>query len=112
MGVYFALSALDFPFCYLLVRYVGTERVGEIEHYISSHVSQVIPQGVKDGWERLRAAFKRNEEKALNDGGKISVGVEMAGWGVAKADEAHKAEASKLLFPVFSEASRLFVPAP
>jgi hypothetical protein len=29
VGVYFALSALDFPFCYLLVRTLGTDRIGE-----------------------------------------------------------------------------------
>lgn len=28
LGVYLALSALDFPFCYLLVRYLGADRVG------------------------------------------------------------------------------------
>lgn len=28
VGVYFALSVLDFPFCFLLVRVVGTERIG------------------------------------------------------------------------------------
>ncbi|KAF8863630.1 hypothetical protein BDZ45DRAFT_106414 [Acephala macrosclerotiorum] len=27
LGVYLALSALDFPFCYLLVKYLGTERI-------------------------------------------------------------------------------------
>ena len=29
VGVYFLLSAADFPFCYLLVKYLGTERIGE-----------------------------------------------------------------------------------
>lgn len=29
LGVYFLLSALDFPFCYLLVRTLGTDRIGE-----------------------------------------------------------------------------------
>lgn len=29
VGVYLALSALDFPFCYLLVRYLGTDLIGE-----------------------------------------------------------------------------------
>jgi hypothetical protein len=29
LGVYLALSALDFPFCYLLVRAFGTDRIGE-----------------------------------------------------------------------------------
>lgn len=35
LGVYFALSALDFPFCYLLVKYLGTERIGEFEFLFS-----------------------------------------------------------------------------
>jgi len=29
LGVYLMLSALDFPFCYLLVRTLGTDRIGE-----------------------------------------------------------------------------------
>lgn len=32
VGVYFALSVLDFPFCFLLVRVVGTDRIGEWRH--------------------------------------------------------------------------------
>jgi len=30
VGVYFALSVLDFPFCFLLVRIVGTDRIGAL----------------------------------------------------------------------------------
>jgi N-terminal acetyltransferase 2 len=30
LGVYFALTALDFPFCYMFVRYMGTDRIGEL----------------------------------------------------------------------------------
>lgn len=30
LGVYFLLSAIDFPFCYLLVKYLGTDRIGEL----------------------------------------------------------------------------------
>lgn len=29
LGVYLFLSAADFPFCYLLVRYLGTDRIGK-----------------------------------------------------------------------------------
>jgi N-terminal acetyltransferase 2 len=29
LGVYLALTAIDFPFCYLLVRYLGTEKIGK-----------------------------------------------------------------------------------
>ncbi|KAF1811128.1 hypothetical protein P152DRAFT_374950, partial [Eremomyces bilateralis CBS 781.70] len=34
VGVYLALSALDFPFCYLAVRWLGTDRIGRWEHKI------------------------------------------------------------------------------
>ena len=34
VGVYLALSALDFPFCFLAVRWLGTERIGRWEHKI------------------------------------------------------------------------------
>lgn len=30
VGVYLGLSVLDFPFCFLLVRVVGTEKIGQI----------------------------------------------------------------------------------
>ncbi|KAF2005006.1 hypothetical protein P154DRAFT_571746 [Amniculicola lignicola CBS 123094] len=32
VGVYFALSALDFPFCFLAVRTIGTDKIGHYEH--------------------------------------------------------------------------------
>jgi N-terminal acetyltransferase 2 len=32
LGVYLALSVLDFPFCLLAIRLLGTERVGRWEH--------------------------------------------------------------------------------
>lgn len=34
LGVYFALSALDFPFCFLAVRLLGTDRIGRWEHAV------------------------------------------------------------------------------
>ncbi|KAF2759759.1 hypothetical protein EJ05DRAFT_474820 [Pseudovirgaria hyperparasitica] len=34
LGVYFALSALDFPFCFLAVRLLGTDRIGHAEHVV------------------------------------------------------------------------------
>jgi len=30
VGIYLSLSVLDFPFCFLLVRTVGTEKIGEL----------------------------------------------------------------------------------
>jgi hypothetical protein len=31
LGVYFALTALDFPFCYLFVKQMGTDRIGKLD---------------------------------------------------------------------------------
>lgn len=47
LAVYFALSALDFPFCFLGVRLVGTEKIGQYE--------EVIIGAVKPWWVGVRA---------------------------------------------------------
>src|SRR5271156_6171836 len=38
LGVYLALSALDFPFCFLAVRTLGTDRIGHWEHAVTSRI--------------------------------------------------------------------------
>jgi hypothetical protein len=93
VGVYFMLSALDFPFCYLLVRYLGTDRIGEWEHIVVSNVQKVIPESVKKSWHDWRESVKQAE---LNMTGKekINDGVEMAGWGVEEAEANNKRDAS------------------
>jgi len=52
LGVYLGLSALDFPFCYLAVNWVGAEKVGEWEHAIvgsvKAAVNSVVPGLMKD----------------------------------------------------------------
>ncbi|KAI1875566.1 uncharacterized protein JN550_001852 [Neoarthrinium moseri] len=93
VGVYLALSVLDFPFCFLLVRVVGTDRIGEIEHYITSNVKKLIPQRLKDRWHEYQKALKQAEKENLGND-EISEHVEMAGWGVQEAEERNKAEAS------------------
>ncbi|KAI1773422.1 hypothetical protein F4818DRAFT_422537 [Hypoxylon cercidicola] len=93
LGVYLGLTVLDFPFCFLLVRSVGTERIAAIEHFVVSHVSKVIPQSVRDWWHEYRGALKEAEQENLGND-EISEHVEMAGWGVEEAERRHKAEAS------------------
>jgi hypothetical protein len=34
VGVYFGLSVLDFPFCFLAVRALGAEKIGHYEHIV------------------------------------------------------------------------------
>ncbi|KAK4072351.1 hypothetical protein Trihar35433_4415 [Trichoderma harzianum] len=83
VGVYFALSVLDFPFCFLLVRVVGTERI----------VSKFIPESVRTRWNEWRESLKSEEKQHLGSND-ISDKVEMAGWGVEKAQQRNKEEAS------------------
>ncbi|RPA95455.1 hypothetical protein L873DRAFT_1812760 [Choiromyces venosus 120613-1] len=49
LGVYLLLSALDFPFCFLAVRYFGTERINKLE---ASAIGFVKPY-----WVSLRSAI-------------------------------------------------------
>ncbi|KAL7823245.1 hypothetical protein V8C26DRAFT_385853 [Trichoderma gracile] len=93
VGVYFALSVLDFPFCFLLVRIVGTERIGQVEHYVVSAVAKFIPESVRTRWHEWRQSLKKEEEQRLGNND-ISDKVEMVGWGVEKAEERNKEEAS------------------
>ncbi|KAI0842441.1 hypothetical protein F5Y06DRAFT_257627 [Hypoxylon sp. FL0890] len=93
LGVYLGLTVLDFPFCFLLVRSVGTERIGEIEHWVVSNVKKLIPESVRNRWHEYRKALKESERENLGNE-EISEHVEMAGWGVEEAERRNKAEAS------------------
>ncbi|KAL8905590.1 MAG: hypothetical protein Q9207_002540 [Kuettlingeria erythrocarpa] len=42
LGVYLLLSALDFPFCFLAVRWIGTETIGRWESIIVEQFRQVF----------------------------------------------------------------------
>lgn len=94
LGVYLGLSVLDFPFCFLLVRMVGTDRIAEVERWVMAGLKKVVPESVKERWHEYRAAFKDAEREELGDN-HVSEDVEKVGWGVEKAQERHKEEASK-----------------
>lgn len=40
--LYFALSALDFPFCFLAVSWLGTDTIGHWEHVVVSYIKELI----------------------------------------------------------------------
>ncbi|GAW19766.1 hypothetical protein ANO14919_092560 [Xylariales sp. No.14919] len=90
VGVYLGLSVLDFPFCFLLVRVVGTDRIGELEHMIVSQVSNVIPDSIRDRWNEYRSELKKARQEQSNDDEQD----EVVGWGVEQADQRNKTEAS------------------
>ncbi|KAK6351822.1 hypothetical protein TWF718_004967 [Orbilia javanica] len=47
VGVYFLLSVLDFPFCFLFVKAVGTEKIAHYEHIIVDGFWKVMPEAIK-----------------------------------------------------------------
>jgi len=93
VGVYFLLSAADFPFCYLLVKYLGTERIGRWEEILVTNVKKLIPDSVENFWHEWRASMKKAEQEFTGDD-VVSDAVEMAGWGVEEATEKNKKDAS------------------
>lgn len=94
LGVYLGLSVLDFPFCFLLVRMVGTDRIAEVERWVMAGLKRIVPESVKQRWHEYRGALKDAEKEELGDN-HVSEDVEKVGWGVEKAQERHKEEASK-----------------
>ncbi|TGO53198.1 hypothetical protein BCON_0128g00260 [Botryotinia convoluta] len=93
VGVYIFLSAADFPFCYLLVRTLGTDRIGEWEHTITSSIKTIIPESIKTTFHEWRVAMQKASHDVTGSD-KLGDGVEMAGWGVEEAEERNKRDAS------------------
>ncbi|KAK2625416.1 hypothetical protein QTJ16_004728 [Diplocarpon rosae] len=93
LGVYFLLSALDFPFCYLLVMWLGTDRIGHWEEVVVTNVKKLIPDSIEKFWHEWRASMKTAEQEFTGNDA-VSEGVEMSGWGVEEATENNKKDAS------------------
>lgn len=72
---------------------MGTDRIGEIEHWIVSNVKKIIPQSVQERWVAYHSALKENEQETFGNNN-ISEHAEMAGWGVEEAQARNRAEAS------------------
>ncbi|PKY01859.1 hypothetical protein P168DRAFT_292013 [Aspergillus campestris IBT 28561] len=56
LGVYLLLSAMDFPICFLAVRWLGVERIGRYEH--------MLVESAKDAMQRV---WPRSEEEAASE---------------------------------------------
>jgi len=84
VGIYFGLSVLDFPFCFLAVRLIGPDRIGEAEH------------AVVNGFWRLVdyvAPGMRPQRKAVVEGAEVTEAAE----NVEIDAQAHKEDASEFL---------------
>lgn len=117
VGIYFLLSALDFPFCFLAVRVIGTERIGHWEHVIVGLVWRTFTLngrvGMRGdspdaGYINANAQSDKSAKDAEAEEAPKEVTVERGNrlgdtmedrrwtWGVEEADEAlKKSDASK-----------------
>jgi len=65
LAVYLGLSVLDFPFCFLLVRYVGAETIGKYEHAVIEWFWSIVPDWV----------YRRQTMPAVDGGDGSSAGL-------------------------------------
>ncbi|KAK4038268.1 N-terminal acetyltransferase 2 [Parachaetomium inaequale] len=91
-GIYLSLSVLDFPFCFLLVRTVGTEKIAHLEDVVVRNVQKVIPEGVQTWWHEYRQAAKEAKRERTGEMGELDI----IGHGVAEAEQRNKQEGASL----------------
>lgn len=84
VGVYFGLSALDFPFCFAAVRLLGVDRIGQLEHV----VVQSAKGAVHSVWPQTHTG-SQDEGKGEGEGPQGSL---------ARAEERNQEEASRVPF--------------
>ncbi|KAL2261324.1 hypothetical protein VTK26DRAFT_4396 [Humicola hyalothermophila] len=89
VGVYLGLSVLDFPFCFLLVRTVGTEKIAHLEEVVISSAQKAVPEGVQNFWREYRQSYREAREARTGE-------VQVVGHGVAEAQERTKQEGASL----------------
>lgn len=83
-GIYLGLSVLDFPFCFLAVKWFGTERIAEVEHTIIEGFWGLCEKVMPSLKERREQ--KENETMSIEDAAAVA---REAGDQVAK-DAKHK----------------------
>jgi N-terminal acetyltransferase 2 len=76
--VYLFLTALDFPFCFLAVRTLGTDRIAHWEHVAIEWFWKIVPWPFPAG------------EQSVEDGVSGGTEVKGAGWGVEDAEKANR----------------------
>lgn len=103
LGVYLLLSAVDFPFCFIAVRWLGTDRIGRWEHVIVERFWKVVELALPN--LRGQGALPVDDVEGVGepvgrvysqvDAQSNEVGVPGYDHGVKEAEQRNKAEASE-----------------
>lgn len=105
------LTALDFPFCFAAVRYLGTDRIGHYEHVVVEWVKSAIPESVREAWHKRMSGQEVAMEGMAGEETKVEgfavvkgdgeVGVARYDHGLKEAEKRSKSEsASEFALPV------------
>ena len=82
VGIYFGLSVLDFPFCFLAVRLFGTERIAGVEHAVIDGfwglVETVVPS-MKEKRRLKEAAVAMVDDNSAREGDGSAIAEPAAG---------------------------------
>ena len=118
VGVYLALSALDFPFCFMAVRLIGTEKIGHYEHVVvesvkgflkwpiqGSQMETLLEEAVDEGagGKEVQKVEREGTRRILEEKGEQDVKVEgVFDHGYRDAVKANRGDnASEYLHPKF-----------
>lgn len=91
MGVYLLLSALDFPFCFLAVRLLGTDRIGQAEKAVIDMFWRLVEVPFPNA-RKGREQAKEVIDEAVSD----PATREGKGWGVEAAQERNRGDEANL----------------
>ncbi|MCJ1229126.1 hypothetical protein MMC12_005791 [Toensbergia leucococca] len=95
LGVYIALSALDFPFCFIAVRSLGTDRIGRWEGIVLEWVWSVVPYPFpeRESGGAVEGGKNGEEFAVVGEGEGVAVpGVGGLGHGIREAEEENRSE--------------------
>ncbi|KAL8695274.1 MAG: hypothetical protein Q9218_000172 [Villophora microphyllina] len=96
LGVYLLLSALDFPFCFLAVRWVGTEKIGHLESVVVDGFRRLVnmPFGSSPDSPavEVQSVGAKVEEYGVVTSATNEVGVPGYNHGIQEAEQRNKSE--------------------
>ncbi|KAL1304574.1 hypothetical protein AAFC00_003546 [Neodothiora populina] len=84
LGVYLGLSALDFPLCFLAVRWLGTDRIGHWEHVVLETFWKGVESVYPDARSKILGKPSEGETELSREGAELN----SEGAGAAKTGSA------------------------
>ena len=98
LGVYLLLTAVDFPFCFLAVRWLGTERIGHWEHVIIEWFWSIIPSSIYVRKSTPAIKVEGAEEFGVVDAKTTEIAAPAYDHGVKEAEKMNQGERASELY--------------